>query len=169
MLIIDVTGVPAPQGSHRAFVVNGRAVVTQDNKKTKPWRQEVTAAALNVIAELPGFEPYVGPVHVGVTFTMPRPGYHFRSGARSHELKPNAPTFVDKKPDTDKLLRSILDALTAAGVFRDDAQVAGLSSVKRYTDDGRTGALITISPLTAVAAADHSPGQTAATVQEALL
>lgn len=146
-MIIHVVGVPAPQGSHRAFVVKGRAVVTQDNKKTRPWRQDVTAAVLDTMATTPGFEPYAGPVHVAIDFYMPRPRYHYRTGKRANELRPDAPRYVDKKPDSDKLVRSILDALTSSGVFRDDAQVAALSAVKVYAD-AATGARITITSLT---------------------
>lgn len=173
MLTINVTGVPVPQGSHKGFVVNGprgpRAVVTNDNKKTRPWRQDITAAVVAAMADDGDFEPYAGPVAVHVSFHMPRPGYHFRTGKRANELKPNAPSYVDKKPDSDKLLRNVLDALTAAGVFRDDAQVAELSGVKVYADH-TPGARITIAPLNSVAAATPSPVRdAAATVQEALL
>lgn len=159
-LTINVIGVPAPQGSHRGFVVNGRAVVTQDNKKTKPWRQAVSAAANEQMLRSPtdGGQagPQLGPVAVEITFHMPRPGYHFRTGKRAHELKPNAPTYVDKKPDIDKLVRSTLDALTDAAAFRDDAQVARLVVEQRYAD-AATGARIHITPLDPSPAAPLSP------------
>jgi len=168
MLTINVTGTPAPQGSKRAFVVNGRAVMAESSKKVKPWRQDVTAAVLDTIANTPGFEPFTGPVRVDITFYLPRPGYHFRTGARSHELKDSAPHWVDKKPDKDKLERATCDALTSSGVIRDDAQIAAGFVEKLYAN-GPTGARITITPLTTVAAALPSPGHAAATVQGALL
>jgi Holliday junction resolvase RusA-like endonuclease len=167
-LTFTVHGVPVPQGSHKAFVVNGRAVITQDNKRTKPWRAEVAAAALDAIANDDQTFPYTCPVAVEVAFLMPRPGYHFRTGKHAHELKPGAPAWHDKKPDCDKLERSLLDALTAAGVFRDDAQVADLHAVKVYAD-GPPGARVTVTPLTAVAVPAPPPSESAATVQEALL
>lgn len=42
-----VLGKPQPAGSKRAFVnpKNGRAIVTEDNKKSKPWKQQVAVAA----------------------------------------------------------------------------------------------------------------------------
>lgn len=46
MIEIRVVGTPAPQGSHKAFVVNGRASIVDDSKKTRPWRQDVREAAL---------------------------------------------------------------------------------------------------------------------------
>lgn len=160
MLTFNVTGTPAPQGSKRAFVVNGHAVMAESSKKVKPWRQDVTAAALNAMASVPGFQPYAGPVSVRVVFWISRPGYHFRSGARSRELKPTAPRYVDKKPDGDKLLRATLDALTSSGVFRDDAQVAILTGVKEYAD-GPTGARIEIASLARDASADVAEPQAA--------
>lgn len=168
MLTIDVTGTPAPQGSKRAFVVNGHAVMTESSTKVKPWRQDVVAAVLNTIANTPAFEPYTGPVRVDITFYLPRPRYHYRTGARAHELKDGAPTYVDKKPDKDKLERATCDALTSSGVIRDDAQIAAGYTEKRYAN-GPTGARIVISSLDSVAAAAKPPGEPAATVQEALL
>ena len=166
-LTIDIVGVPAPQGSHRGFVVNGRAVITQDNKKTKPWRQDVRAAALNKIAEHPDGYPLTGPVHIEITFHMPRPGYHYRTGRHAGQLKPTAPRHVDKKPDTDKLLRSTFDALGEAGVWRDDAQVASVTATKEYAD-GNAGAHIVVrqlDPQSAVPAACASPVAAAGTAQ----
>lgn len=148
VMIINVVGTPAPQGSKRAFVVNGRAVMAESSKKVKPWRQDVTAAVMNLMAETPGFEPYAGPVRVDITFYLPRPRYHFRTGKHANELRPNAPTYVDKKPDKDKLERATCDALTSSGVIRDDAQIAAGYTEKRYAD-AATGARITITPLTA--------------------
>lgn len=193
MIQIKVTGTPAPQGSHRGFVVNGRAVITQDNKKTKPWRQDVKAAALNAIADhvitdLDDATPYTGPLHVTIVFSMPRPGYHFGSGRNANHLKPSAPTFVDKKPDIDKLGRATLDALTEAGIWRDDSQVAELTLSKTYATGTPPGAVITVVPLNAVpapslaqpspgagtapspaAASTSTPDAAAASIQEALL
>jgi Holliday junction resolvase RusA-like endonuclease len=172
MLTINVVGTPAPQGSHRGFVVNGRAVVTQDNKKTKPWRQAVSAAAneqmLKPMAEGGQAGAQIGPVEVTIEFYMPRPGYHYGTGRNAGVLKPTAPTYVEKKPDVDKLVRSTLDALTDSGVFRDDAQVARLSAVKRYAD-AATGARITIIPLNSSSAVPLTPAAGEAPTTEGVL
>lgn len=146
-LEIRVVGTPKPQGSHRAFInqKTGRAHVTDDNAKTKTWKQDVRAAAIDALAGRP---PMDGPVEVTVAFAMPRPGYHFGSGRNAGVLKATAPMYVDKKPDIDKLTRSTLDALTEARVFKDDAQVAALNVVKGYaTDPQKPGAHITVVPL----------------------
>lgn len=161
MLTIDVVGLPAPQGSKRAFVVNGRAVMAESSKKVKPWRQDVVAAVHNTLAEHP-WETPAHAVEVSISFYMPRPGYHFRTGKHSHQLRPNAPAHVDKKPDLDKLARSTLDALTTSAVIKDDAQVARLVIEKRYAD-GPTGARITITPLDSAVPVTSTPTGTADT------
>jgi len=168
-LTINVVGTPAPQGSKRAFVVNGRAVMAENSKKVKPWRQDVKAAALEALAALGNRHPYplTGPVEVTVTFYMPRPGYHFRTGQRAHELKPGAPTFVDKRPDISKLVRSTEDALTEAGVYRDDAQIAVLTAAMEYAN-GAVGARITIAALNDPSRME-SPPASGDSIQEALL
>ena len=44
-----VPGVPQPQGSSRAFTTKtGRAYVTSDNAKLKPWREAVRTKAFRM-------------------------------------------------------------------------------------------------------------------------
>jgi Holliday junction resolvase RusA-like endonuclease len=45
-------------------------------------------------------------------------------------------TWPDRKPDLDKYVRSSGDAMTTAGVWRDDAQVVELECAKRYPNEG---------------------------------
>lgn len=132
LLTFTAYGTPAPQGSHRGFVVNGRAVITQDNKKTKPWRQTVKHAALEAMSEHDGFLFGSEPVDVDVCFVMPRPKHHYRTGRNAHLLRDGAPRFPAGKPDADKLCRSLLDALGEAGVWKDDSQVVHLDAWKVY-------------------------------------
>lgn len=128
-LTFTVHGVPIPQGSHKGFVVNGRAVITQDNKRTRPWRQDMTHAALEAMGDR---APLLGPVQVLVQFVMPRPKAHFRTGRNADQLRDGAPKYPAGKPDVDKLARNLLDSLTAAQVVRDDAQVVHLCAYKVY-------------------------------------
>jgi Holliday junction resolvase RusA-like endonuclease len=46
------------------------------------------------------------------------------------------------RPDLDKLLRSTLDGLTDAGVWRDDSQVVSISAAKVYAKNGDTPGVI---------------------------
>lgn len=138
--VLEVLGIPAPQGSKRAFVRGGKAVMIETNKATMPWRQEVAAVAS---AEC-GDPLIAGPVAIDVAFRMPRPKAHYK---KNLELRDNAPLWCAKKPDIDKLERAILDALTGSA-FTDDAQVVSVTKSKRYCAPGeRPGATITIEEL----------------------
>jgi Holliday junction resolvase RusA-like endonuclease len=121
VIAFTVFGTPIPQGSTRAFVPKGwkRPVITHANAKTKPWRQAIVDATQNVMAgRLPVEE---APVELAVTFFLPRP-----------KSAPKRFTEPARKPDTDKLLRAVMDALTAAGVWRDDAQVVLVVTRKAF-------------------------------------
>ncbi len=152
-----VAGIPVPQGSMKGFVVNGRAVVTADNKKTRPWRQDVAAAAEEAAFRFPGDTP----IAVYLTFYMPRPKNHYGTGRNTAQLRASAPPFPTTKPDVDKLARAILDALKTAGVYRDDAQVVDLVTHKVY-DAGRPGVQVhvwVVPPPTPPRSLDTSTGE----------
>lgn len=116
-----VWGTPVPQGSMRAFIIKktGRAIVTSSNKKVKPWRNEVAGAALQAI-EVYGFPPMMNaePVQMEVEFFFDKP----------KSVKGN---FKVTKPDMDKLLRAIFDALTGVA-YKDDSQVVRCILTKQY-------------------------------------
>lgn len=162
-VILHVIGTPAPQGSKRAYVVAGRAVMAESSTKVKPWRQDVITAAQSLPRPDWDGVPLEGPVTVRIDFYLPRPRYHYRTGRHAGHLKPTAPMHVDRKPDVDKLVRSTLDGLKEAGVYHDDAQVAELTAVKWYAD-AATGARITITPLTQTAAGSTTTPDPAAAV-----
>jgi Holliday junction resolvase RusA-like endonuclease len=111
-------GLPVPQGSTRAFVVNGRAVTTSANKNLRPWRDTVAAAARDATETT-----LSGPVVVLATFTLPRPS-----------ARPKKDRWPDRRPDLDKLLRGLLDGITGPTVT-DDAQIVGVTCWKRYVGD----------------------------------
>ena len=125
-----VPGLPAPQGSKRAFVIKGtsRAVMVEDNKRTKPWRVDVALMAKQAMA---GSEPFTGPLSAVFVFTLPRPKAHYCGGDPGRALRETAPIHRDAKPDVDKLFRAVGDALTGI-VYHDDAQLADVRVVKRY-------------------------------------
>lgn len=134
-------GDPMPQGSKRAFYVAklGRAVMTESCAKLKPWRAVVSLAAQNAMQ---GKAPVPDPVSVSVNFFFSRPKSHFGTGKNAHEVKVFAPKFKNSKPDVDKLLRGILDALTGI-VFIDDSCVVVVTGRKEYSS-GSPGAAITV-------------------------
>jgi crossover junction endodeoxyribonuclease RusA len=114
---VTVPGVPAPQGSAKAYVVKGHAVVTHDNENTMPWRSQVSAF---VRQRCPTISIPEGGVWVELEFRMPR---------RAAEPKRVTPAHT-RKPDLDKLVRACLDAMTGLA-FTDDNQVVNISAVKR--------------------------------------
>lgn len=118
-MIITVYGSPAPQGSKR-HVGNGRMV--ESSKKLRPWRQDVKAAAE---AQRPD-TPIDAPVRVRMTFTVPKPD----SAPKRRQ------TWPMRMPDLSKLVRSTEDALTDAGIWRDDARVVECIAAKRYPGEG---------------------------------
>lgn len=127
---VFVPGRPVPQGSAKAFVVKGRAVVTSDNAKTNPWRADIHAAVRAVVGDRIAYPE--GPVALVLGFAMPR---------RASEPKRVTPPHT-RKPDGDKLLRAVMDALTGL-VYTDDAQVTSFVVDKRTAEIGvQPGVLI---------------------------
>lgn len=111
-IVIVVHGTPAPQGSKKflGLAKSGRGILGESSKKVKPWRQDVKAAALAVRGDT---APIDAPVRVRMIFTMPKP-------VSAPKRKRSYPA---KMPDLSKLARSTEDALTEAGIWRDDARV----------------------------------------------
>ncbi len=126
-----VKGQPATQGSKKAFynAKLDRAFVVEDCKRNRPWRSDVRAEAEKAISEQ-NWRLWSGPVFIHLTFCLPRPKYHFNSKG---ELKPLAPKFHTKKPDTVKLARAVEDALKGV-VWGDDSQVCQEFIEKIYGD-----------------------------------
>ncbi len=129
----EVRGEPKPQGSKRAMpiyrTVDGQkewtgktAVVEQAGVPLKTWRGDIIDAAKDVVGDNP---PYQGPVGINLWFSLKRPG----------NLPKTKQSWPVKRPDIDKLTRSVLDALTSAGVYKDDSQVVILSVQKLYVGD----------------------------------
>ncbi len=120
MLEIIVYGRPAPQGSKRHV---GNGVMIESSKAVKPWRDDVKNAAEKAIAckcdylsECDAIEPGYpldAPIVARMVFTMPKPA----SAPKKRR------TWPMRTPDLSKLIRSTEDALTAAGVWADDARV----------------------------------------------
>jgi len=122
MISITVYGEAKPKGSTRAFVVNGKAITTTDNPNTKEWQRLVADAAQFFRPE----KLYDGAVAVHLEF------YFYRPKSVSAKKRPN-PTV---KPDLDKLVRSILDALKGV-IYTEDARVCSVVASKHYADPPR--------------------------------
>ena len=131
MLIdFEVSGVPQPQGSTRAFVTkSGKAVTTSANKALKPWRQDFAMMAQIAMREA-GAEVTNEAVHLKLMFYFQRP----KSLKRSVVHKTT-------RPDCDKLARSVFDSLTGI-CYRDDSQVVSLEAYKRFGERAYTRVIV---------------------------
>lgn len=139
-----VPGVPVQQGSKTGFVVGKRAVLVDANAdKLKPWRAHVAGMALDAWGSRAALDE---PVCVFIEFVFPRLKSHYGTGKNAAVLKPNAPRYKTTTPDKDKLERAITDALTDAGVWKDDALVCDGGSRKLYGN--KTGARIWVQTMT---------------------
>lgn len=128
-LRITVYGQPAPQGSKKFVgVINGRGMLAESSKRVKPWRQDVVAAARDVVQGAP---PLDGPLSVRMVFTLAKP----TSAPKRRRSWPN------RKPDVSKLARSTEDALSTAGVWADDARVVEYTRLAKVFPNEDTEAL----------------------------
>lgn len=153
-----VPGAPVPQGSKNAAVVrkrgkngnytelNGargyRAVMFEQERGLKPWREAIASTAKR---KLPDNWSLNGEFAVYCAFFFLRPNYHYN---KDRELKSEYKNVFYKttKPDGDKCLRAVNDAITGIA-FEDDATVVSGSGLTLWADPGLPGALITVGRL----------------------
>ncbi|MGC5078492.1 RusA family crossover junction endodeoxyribonuclease [Agrococcus sp. DT81.2] len=117
-----VAGTAAPQGSKRGFSRAGSTSVqmVESSKNVKPWREDVRQGALAAMTEHDWTAPDA--VRLGLTFWMPRPKSHPKTRR----------TIPSTRPDLDKLIRAVGDALTSSGAVRDDSTIVKISASKAY-------------------------------------
>lgn len=110
-----VLGKPEAGGSKRAFIVKGRAIVTDANKNAAAWKQQIRQAAATVMHG----PLWTGAVKLVADIYFARPRSHYtKSGA----LKKGVALQHCQKPDALKVSRLLEDALTGV-VYVDDAQI----------------------------------------------
>lgn len=143
-----VVGIAQPKGSTRAFVPKGwtRPIITSANPKAKGWQQLVAEQAQAVAAD----GMFEGPIALGVVFQLPRP-----------KSLPRRIVHHIRKPDTDKLVRNLGDALTGV-LYRDDSQVVRLSVWKVYAPIGSAPCAV----VTVAEATDPAPLQTELSLED---
>ena len=129
VMSIIVLGTPQAKGSMKSIPFadkeSGKLRVNtfSDSKRSDAWENTVKLQALSVWRRNLGADalPLEGAVKLRIGFRLPRP--------KSVSVKKRPLPIV--KPDVDKMLRSILDALTGV-VFNDDAQVTAIEARKTY-------------------------------------
>ena len=128
MINLVIEGIARPQGSKR-HVGKGRMI--ESSKYVGDWRTWVRHRARE---EMNGRPAILGPVQIAILFEFDRPRKHFKANG---ELRPDAPAYHTGRPDVDKLLRAILDALTGV-CFKDDSQVSRCFTEKPYGTAAQT-------------------------------
>lgn len=145
MIEVIAYGQPAPQGSKSyKGTSGGKGIMVESSKYVKPWRDDVKAAAETAIRDH-ALAALVGvPLTVRMIFTVRKPA----------AAPKRRRTWPAKRPDLSKLIRSTEDALTAAGLWGDDALVVEYErTAKVYPGEDpealdRPGVRITIRTLT---------------------
>lgn len=112
MIEFRVQGQPVPQGSMK--VINGHIIHSQGSALAA-WRSSIGLAA-----KLAGARPTDRAIHITLVFIMRKPKTVTRD-------------FPTVAPDLDKLVRAVLDGLTAIA-YRDDSQVTDIRAHKVYGD-----------------------------------
>lgn len=121
-----VKGKPVPQGSMK-FIRPG-VMIHSRAQDLALWRADVARNA-----ELFGYKPVSGAVKVEIDFIFIKP-------------KTVSRPYPSVTPDLDKLIRAVLDGLTAVA-YDDDCQVILIQASKTYGDN--TGAWIKIEQIQA--------------------
>lgn len=156
-LRLVIPGTPATKGSLKCVGQHGRHQLVEQLPTTGPWVDRVADAARKHLAARADVDPGQA-VGVEVTVSIPRVKSHHGTGRNLGRLKASAPIHPTGHGtgDSDKYVRGILDALQAAGVLRDDAQVVEQSGRKAYVDPdalegsdvlGHAGVVIRIYPI----------------------
>lgn len=123
-----VFGEPAPKGSMiPRKLKDGRTVVVEDSKRTKPWRRSIEAAAP---VHLPERADRYQPVKITCLFAVRRLDSH--KGLHGPVMRATGGV----GGDVDKMVRLVLDALEGCRIILDDAQVIRLGeTAKVFADD----------------------------------
>jgi Holliday junction resolvase RusA-like endonuclease len=141
VVAFEVLGVPAPQGSKTGFMQHGKVRMVESasatgRAKVRSWRAAVAEVAREHAAILEG--PFDGPLHLAIEFRLPMPA------SRPKWMRAAGMAWHTTKPDLSKLIRATEDALTDAGLIRDDARICALRVAKLQVV-GWTGARIRLA------------------------
>lgn len=145
-MAIFIEGLPIPKGNHKAFAFRSRRtgrqtirITDKAGKALLDWQNKI-ANHIRPLIEKPFDQPYA--IRLDVTFYLPRPKCHFtKTGKASSKWRRNHTV----KPDRDKLLRAVQDALTGV-LYVDDNQVFDGNVKKEYADyPHKVGVEITIT------------------------
>ena len=133
MINFTITGKPKALKRHRS-TRSGRMYDPSAKEKKDIWLQ---------IAKYKPKSPFLGDIMLKITFYMPRPKSHFRTGKRSHVLKVTAPPLHSIRPDLDNLIKMIADIIQGKDrMILDDSQICFIMADKKYDLTPRTEVFI---------------------------
>ena len=117
-LILPIAPMPCPRPR---VALRGRVPVAYYPKDYTAWKNQ----AAGLIASLlpPDHQPYEGPVEVSIICAVERP---------------QTTKLPHPRPDADNYGKALMDAMTQAGVWKDDSLVGRIAITKRWTRSGET-------------------------------
>lgn len=138
MIAFLVYGDPKGQPRPRAFVrktAAGFKARVFDSGTAENWKSLVAEAAKPYLPPA----PIGGPVRLEICFLLPRPQ---RLNGKKHPPQAIPHT---AKPDTDNLVKAIMDCLSQLRFWEDDRQVYRITASKHYVEKGgRPGAIVSV-------------------------
>lgn len=127
-----ICATPEPQGSTRSWVKNGKAITTSTNKNLKPYRALLSSCAMEVRDAI--YKEGPGAYELRVVFTFIRP----------RSVSPKRRPYHNVKPDLDKLIRAVSDAISKGVLIRDDSEIVRIIADKEYAEEGPQGVRVTL-------------------------
>jgi crossover junction endodeoxyribonuclease RusA len=124
-----VRGEPRPQPRARA-TFRGRRPVWYNPATADAWKKAVFYTVRQTSLP-PESVRQNSAVQIEAVFRFERPRGHFNAAGH---LKPDAPERHAQRPDLDNLLKAVMDALTDAGAWHDDAQVWSVTSSREWSE-----------------------------------
>lgn len=122
-----INGLPVAQPRAKA-TIRGKHAGVYTPKTADAWK----ACVIHAFRLHAGQKIHEGAIRLVLEFDLPRPKSHFGTGKNADKLKPDAPKWHTQKPDADNMAKAVMDALTSAGAWTDDAQVAYTITSKRW-------------------------------------
>jgi Holliday junction resolvase RusA-like endonuclease len=125
-------GEPEPKGNMKGFPRGRHVIITDGNKNLKGWEQAVRYEAQRYVEEhgLSCADAKTTAVVLHVEFSFQKP----KSTAKSIVVKTT-------RPDLDKLIRAIGDALKGI-IYDDDGQINMIVAEKKFAQPGQQAGVL---------------------------
>jgi Holliday junction resolvase RusA-like endonuclease len=130
-ITFDIAGIPFPQPRPRITIRNGHAWAYHA-PEVEVWKETVQIMTMSKLAQY-GDKFINCPVALTLLFRLPRP-----------KSLPKKITYHVKRPDLDNEIKSLSDAMTKAGAWKDDSQIFHLTAAKTYARPGEEGVTVII-------------------------